>query len=143
MLEYYTTEKFNEYFKNLSPVKDTFSTPAQQEIKEMHEMVQAGHNVCVFGRGSKIELLKMVHSKSLADYHTFEIKGYLPSITEKKIYSHFGGFLIDVDLAKKIEVISLKDQLTEYKDILKRLKTKVVILLHSIDGPGMMTPDSQ
>ncbi len=33
--------------------------------------MQVGHNVCVFGRGSKIDLLKNVHKKKLANFHTF------------------------------------------------------------------------
>lgn len=56
----------------------------------------------MFGRGSKIELLQTLQKKVLSQYHTFEVKGYLPSVTDKKIYSHFGGFLIDVQLVNKI-----------------------------------------
>lgn len=44
-------------------------------------MVQAGHNICVFGRGSKIDLLKDIHKKLLTSYNTFEPKGFLPSVT--------------------------------------------------------------
>ena len=109
----------------------------------MEAMLQAGHNVCVFGRGSKIELLKQIHSKTLAEYHTFQVKAYLPSVTEKKIYTHFGGFLINVEVAKKITSISIKDQLKEYDGVLSNSKSKVVILMHSIDGPNLMTADSQ
>ena len=47
----------------------------------MHEMVQAGHNICVVGRGSKIDMLKDIHKKLLTSYHTFEAKAYLPSVT--------------------------------------------------------------
>lgn len=71
------------------------------------------------------------------------MKAYLPSVTEKKIYSHFGGFLIDTQIAKKIDVISVREQCLEYKSILKEKGTKVVVLLHSIDGPNLMTADSQ
>jgi hypothetical protein len=74
-------------------------------------MVQVGHNVCVFGRGSKIELLKDVHKKVVSGYHTFEVRGYLPSVTEKKICTHFGGFLIDMGFAKNMEKYALLDQI--------------------------------
>jgi len=70
-------------------------------------MVQIGRNVCVFGRGSKIELLKNLHKNKLTNYNVFEVKAYLPSITDKKIYSHFGGFLIDIGLESKIDAITL------------------------------------
>ena len=65
-------------------------------------MLIAGHNVCVFGRGSKIDLLKTNYKKYLSGLHAFEVRGYLPSVSEKKIYTHFGGFLMDVGLTKKI-----------------------------------------
>ena len=107
-------------------------------------MVQAGHNICVFGRGSKIELLKSIHSKLLNEYNVFEIKGYLPSITEKKIYTHFGGFLMDINVIKKLDVISLRDQGHAYKRALQeKCPGRVVALLHSIDGSSLMSPDSQ
>lgn len=137
-MEYYTTEKFNEYFKTLAPVKDTYNSQTQQEIKELQEMVQAGHNVCVFGRGSKIELLRTIQKKVLSQYHTFEVKAYLPSVTDKKISNHFGSFLIDMQIAKKIDAISIRDQFTEYKKALDSYKSKLVVLLHSIDGPNLL-----
>ena len=64
-------------------------------------------------------------------------------MSEKKIYNHFGGFLMDIGFVKKIDKISLKDQLEEYSKILMKNKTKIVVLLHSIDGPNIMNPDSQ
>jgi UDP-N-acetylglucosamine 2-epimerase len=145
LLEYYTTEKFNEYFKKLTPLskvpKDNAFT--EQETKELEQMVQAGHNVCIFGRGSKIDLLKGLHKKYLAGHHVFEVKAYLPSVTEKKIYTHFGGFLMDVGIAKNIDAINLKDQCAEYEKVLNAGKQRVVVLLHSIDGPNLLNPDSQ
>jgi hypothetical protein len=45
-----------------------------------------------------------------SEYHVFEIKGYLPSVSEKKIYNHFGGFLIDVGLTDKVDEITIKNQ---------------------------------
>jgi hypothetical protein len=43
-----------------------------------------------------------MHKKLFTEYHVFQIKGYLPSISERKIFSHFGGFLIDVGLIDKV-----------------------------------------
>lgn len=106
-------------------------------------MLIAGHNVCVFGRGSKIDLLKDNHKKYLSGLHTFEVRGYLPSVSEKKIYTHFGGFLMDVGLAKKMDKITLHDQLVKYREELDSCKQRVVVLFHSIDGPNLMSPDSQ
>lgn len=68
----------------------------------------------------------------------------MPSVTEKKICTHFGGFLLDLGLAKTLEKYALIDQIEEYHNILKEKgKTKIVVLLHSIDGPQLMNPDSQ
>lgn len=100
--------------------------------------MQAGHNVCVFGRGSKIELLRTVQKKVLSQYHTFEIKAYLPSVTDKKISNHFGSFLIDLQITKKVDSISVRDQFVEYKKILEKYNSKIVVLLHSIDGPNLL-----
>jgi hypothetical protein len=69
------------------------------EYKEMCEMARQGHNICVFGKGSKIQLLQRVQREALGDYHAFHIKAYLPSVTEKKILSHFGGMLVDLGYA--------------------------------------------
>jgi hypothetical protein len=106
-------------------------------------MAQAGHNVCVFGRGSKIDLLKTVQKKVLSQYHTFEAKAYLPSVTEKKISNHFGSFLIDMQIAKRVDSISLRDQFAEYKKIITEYGNKVVVILHSIDGPSILNSDAQ
>ena len=75
-----------------------YNAEAKKEIEELKEMIISGHNVCVFGRGSKIDLLRGLHKKYLGAFHTFQIRGYLPSVSQKKIYNHFGGFLMDVGL---------------------------------------------
>jgi hypothetical protein len=72
------------------------------------------------------------------------VKAYLPSVTHKKIYTHFGGFLIDLQLTKKIDPIPLKEQVNEYRKILASERVgRVVVLLHSIDGPNLMNAESQ
>jgi len=65
-------------------------------------MAKQGHNICVFGKGSKIQLLQKIQKEVLGEYHAFQIKAYLPSVTEKKILSHFGGMLVDLGLAEEI-----------------------------------------
>lgn len=144
LLEYYTTEKYNDYFRTLAPLKDSFTPYANAEIKEMEKAAELGHNICVFGSGSKITLLKKLREKSLANFHSFEIKGYLPSVSDKKIHNHFGGALIDLHLIDKIESVTIKEQSEEYKRILgEHDNARVVVLLHSIDGPNLANVESQ
>jgi len=86
-------------------------------------------------------LLRRLHKKLLTEYHVFHIKGYLPSVSEKKIYNHFGGFLIDVNLIDKIDKITIKDQSEEYRRHLEdHGDLRVVVIFHSIDGPNISNP---
>lgn len=63
LLEYFTNEKYREYLARLKVGK---GANGGQEYKELCEMVRQGHNICVFGKGSKIQLLKRVQREELA-----------------------------------------------------------------------------
>ena len=43
----------------------------KKEIEEMREMMASEHNICVFGRGSKIDLLRSFLKKGLSGYNVF------------------------------------------------------------------------
>lgn len=73
----------------------------------------------------------------------WEVKGYLPSLNEKKVYNHFGKFLMNAKLTKSIEKVSISDLLVEYREILESKKTHVVIIFHCIDGQNFLNSDSQ
>ena len=79
----------------------------------------------------------------MTDYEVFEIKGFLPTVNEKKIYNHFGNFLLALKIVNRIDVISMKDQLELYKDVLSRYNNRIVVLFHSIDSPNFLNPESQ
>lgn len=51
--------------------------------------------------------------------------------------------MLDLGLAKNLEKYAIFDQIEEYHNILNKSKTKIVVILHSIDGPQLMNPDSQ
>jgi hypothetical protein len=107
-------------------------------------MARQGKNICVFGKGSKIQLLRRVQKEELSDYHAFHIKGYLPSVTEKKVFNHFGGLLIDVGYTPELSKVTIRDQLEEYQQILAlHSNVNILIVLHSIDGPNLKNPESQ
>ena len=82
-------------------------TAGGQEYKDLCDLVRLGHNICVFGKGSKIQLLQKIQRETLSDYHTLRVKAYLPSITEKKIFSHFGGLLVDIGIVPEISKITM------------------------------------
>jgi hypothetical protein len=115
LLEYYTTEKYKGYLAHLKPSETPIHSKNNEEYREMAEMARQGKNICVFGKGSKIELLKKLQREELAEYHAFYINAYLPSVTEKKIYSHFGGMLVDIGYISEISKVTIRDQLDEYK----------------------------
>lgn len=107
-------------------------------------MARQGHNICVFGHGSKIQLLKRIQKEELSEYHAFYVKAYLPSVSDKKIASHFGGMLIDLGLVEEIKSNTFKEQLVEYKEILNRHSNiKLVVVLHSLDGPNLKNAETQ
>jgi hypothetical protein len=54
LLEYYTTEKYNEYLRTLTPIHEVYSPAEQKELDEMYDLASKGSNICVFGLGSKI-----------------------------------------------------------------------------------------
>ena len=62
LLEYYTTEKYKDYLSKLKPNTKQISSKNNQEYKQMCEMARQGKNICVFGKGSKIELLRKLQS---------------------------------------------------------------------------------
>jgi hypothetical protein len=64
----------------------------------MYQQIEIGKNVCIFGYGSKISLLKSLRKKYFSSLNVWEVKGYLPSLNEKKIYNHFGSLLIQLKL---------------------------------------------
>ena len=73
----------------------------------------------------------------------WEVKGYLPSLNEKKIYNHFGKFLMSTRLANKIERVAMVDLLKEYSEILESNKRQVVIVFHCLDGQNFLNSESQ
>ncbi len=91
----------------MNTLKMTKLPPSGAEYKEMCEMARQGHNICVFGKGSKIQLLQKVQREVLNDYHAFCVKAYLPSVTEKKILSHFGGMLVDLGYVAEINKVTM------------------------------------
>jgi hypothetical protein len=144
LLEYYTTEKYREYLSTVKGSGKAINSRNNQEYREMCEMARQGKNICVFGRGSKIQLLRKLQSEELSEYHAFHINAYLPSVTEKKIYSHFGGMLVEIGYANEISKVTIRDQLDEYKGVLAaHHNVNVVIVLHSIDGPNLKNSESQ
>ena len=103
-----------------------------------------GRNVCLYGMGSKINLIRYFRQKKLRKFFCFEVNAYRPSVTEKKIFSHFGGFLIDSALVDEIEEVSIKDQTERYKSLLEQHNDlRVVILIHSLDAPNLFSAESQ
>jgi hypothetical protein len=74
-------------------------------------MARQGKNICVFGKGSKIALLNKIQREELPKYHAFRIKAYLPSVTEKKIYSHFGSMLVDLGYMSDLSKVTIRDML--------------------------------
>lgn len=65
-------------------------------------------------------------------------------MTEKKIFSHFGGMLVDIGYISELNKITIRDQLEEYRQILAlHPEINLVIILHSIDGPNLKNPESQ
>lgn len=100
--------------------------------------------MCVFGFGSKVDLLRRLLKQQLCSYKVIEVTGYLPSINEKKVYNHFGNFLMDVDKSVSVQKTSIKDQRDEYEWILSKLSLpRLVVLFHSLDGPSFLNPDAQ
>lgn len=91
----------------MSTLKMPKLTTGGQEYKELCEMARLGHNICVFGKGSKIQLLQKIQREVLSEYHALNVKAYLPSVTEKKIFSHFGGMLVDIGTVAEISKVTM------------------------------------
>ena len=59
--------------------------------------------------------MKNLIKTQFSENHVWEVKGYLPSLNEKKVYNHFGKFLMNAKLTKSIEKVSISDLLVEYR----------------------------
>ena len=71
--------------------------------------------MCLFGVGSKSDILKKLYNKVLSDFQLFVIKGYFSTVTIKKIFNQFGGFLIDLGVAVNIDSIIISEQIKEFR----------------------------
>ena len=100
-------------------------------------------NLCFYGVGSKINFLHRFIKSYFPDRYVWEVRGYLPSINDKKVYNNFGIFLIEANIAKSIHKISMKDLLEEYHTLLSKVSTKIIVIFHCLDGINFFSAEAQ